>query len=70
VWGCARNLDARVLGTGLVFVTAYVVTACRWHLDRAPHGFAATVQQLVAAQFLAAAIALAIFRVLTLREES
>jgi len=69
VWGCAKNLDSRVLGVALLVVAAYVATATHWHVDRAPHGFDTTVQQFVVAQFLAAAFALGMFRVATWRSD-
>jgi hypothetical protein len=51
---------------GIVMVTApvasYALTHARWHLDRAPGGFAATVQQCVVAQFVSVALALLLFR--------
>jgi hypothetical protein len=70
VWGCARNLDPRVLIVALVLVTGYAATAGRWHLDRAPHGFDATVQQFVVAEFVAVALAVAIFRTLVRHDET
>ena len=56
-WAAARNLDARLLGAALLVASTYRATAPLWHLDHAPGGFQATVQQLVAA-----AMALAVFR--------
>lgn len=47
------------LAGALALVTAYRASAACWHLDRAPHGFAITIQQLVVAQFVAAALAVA-----------
>lgn len=61
-WACARGLDLRVLLGALVVVTAYRVTSPLWHVDRAPAGFHTTVQQLVVAELVAAAIALGLFR--------
>ena len=61
IWACARELDVRVFGVALALVTLYRVTAFRWHLDQAPHGFQNTVQQLVVMQFAAVALGLLIF---------
>lgn len=69
VWAGARNLDARPLVLALVVVSLYLATSGRWHLDRPPHGFAATVQQLVVAQFIAVAFAMAVFRVTAQHEQ-
>jgi hypothetical protein len=66
-WACAADLDARLLGVALGVLTAYRVTASRWHLDHAPGGFHTTVQELVVAQFVAAALALAFARVFWIR---
>ena len=43
-------------------VASYALTHAHWHLDRAPGGFAATVQQCVVAQFVSVALALLLFR--------
>jgi hypothetical protein len=43
-------------------MTAYRATASAWHLDQAPHGFQTTIQELVVAQFIAAALGLLVFR--------
>jgi hypothetical protein len=61
-WACARRLDPYLLVLAFLLVTFYRVTAPMWHLDRAPGAFRATVQQLVVAQLVAAAIALGVFR--------
>ena len=61
-WACARDLDLRVLLGALLVVTAYRLTSQMWHLDRAPGGFHATVQDLVVAELFAAALALGLFR--------
>jgi hypothetical protein len=61
IWACARGLDARVLGAALILLTVYRLTASRWHLDHSPHGFQATVQQLVVFQFAASAFGLLVF---------
>ncbi len=65
VWACARRLDLRLLVSALLVVTAYRVTAPFWHVDVAPHGFAFPVQDLVLAQFVAAALALPLYRGMT-----
>lgn len=61
-WACARDLDLRVLLGALVVVTVYRLTSPMWHLDRAPAGVHATVQDLVVAELFAAALALGLFR--------
>jgi hypothetical protein len=60
VWACARGLDLRLLVLALVGVTLYRVTSPLWHVDRAPG--AISIQQLVVMQFMAAALALGVFR--------
>ena len=65
VWACARRLDLRLLVGALLVVTAYRVTAPLWHMDAAPHGFLFRVQDLVLAQFVAAALALPLYRQMT-----
>jgi hypothetical protein len=65
VWACARRLDLRFLLGALLVVTAYRVTARFWQLDVAPHGFLFHVQDLVIAQFVAAALALPLYRGMT-----
>jgi hypothetical protein len=65
VWACARRLDLRLLVSALLVVTAYRVTAPFWHLDVAPHGFAFRIQDFVIAQFVAAALALPLYRMMT-----
>jgi len=65
VWACAQRLDLRVLLTALLLVTGYRVTAGLWHLDLPPHGFALRVQDIVIAQFVAAALALPLYRHVT-----
>jgi hypothetical protein len=65
VWACARRLDLRLLVSALLVVTAYRVTAPFWHLDVAPHGFAFRIQDFVIAQFIAAALALPLYRTMT-----
>ncbi len=62
VWACAHQLDARVLVAVLACVTLYRATSPLWHLDRAPGGYAISIQQLVVAQLVAAALALGVFR--------
>jgi hypothetical protein len=69
-WACARDLDLRLLVLAFLVVTAYRLTASMWHLDRAPGGYQATVQQLVVAQLVGAAIALAVWRSLKRPSES
>ena len=65
VWACARRLDLRLLVGSLLVVTAYRATAHCWHLDVAPHGFQLRVQDFVLAQFVAAALALPVYRGMT-----
>jgi len=62
IWGAsARPFGIVCVVGGAALVTAYAATASSWHLD--PMTFrAATVQQFVAAQFVAAAIAVGVFR--------
>jgi hypothetical protein len=62
VWACAHQLDARLLVAVLACVTLYRATSPLWHLDRAPGGSAISIQQLVVAQLVAAALALGVFR--------
>jgi hypothetical protein len=62
VWASANGLDVRLLAIAFVGVTLYRVTSPAWHLDHAPGGFHTSVQELVAAQFVAAALALGLFR--------
>jgi hypothetical protein len=70
LWGCARDLDSRWLALALVVVTVYRATALHWHLDRPPHGFQATVQELIVAQFIAVALGAALFRTLRQPDET
>jgi hypothetical protein len=65
VWACAGRLDLRLLVGALLVVTAYRATARFWQLDVAPHGFLFHVQDLVIAQFVAAALALPLYRGMT-----
>jgi hypothetical protein len=62
VWASADGLDVRVLVVALVGVTAYKLTSATWHVDRAPGGVYASIQELVVAQLVAAALALGLFR--------
>jgi hypothetical protein len=62
VWATATGLDARLLVLAFVGVTLYRLTSPMWHLDRAPNGFQSSVQELVVAQFVAAAVALGLVR--------
>jgi hypothetical protein len=62
VWASADGLDARLLVLAFLGVTLYRLTAPMWHLDQAPEGFHTSVQELVVAQFVGAAIALGLFR--------
>ena len=43
-------------------VAAYALTHAHWHVDRAPNGFAMTVQQCVVAQFVSVSLGLFAFR--------
>lgn len=58
----SRRVDVRALVVVAAGVALYRRTADHWHLDRAPHGYEATVQQLVVAQFVSIAVALLVFR--------
>jgi len=69
VWAAAGGLDARLLVIAFTGVTLYRVTSPMWHLDRAPGGFHTSVQDLVVAQLVAAALALGLFRTILLRPE-
>ncbi|MGO8995397.1 MAG: hypothetical protein ACLQVI_18935 [Polyangiaceae bacterium] len=62
VWASAAGLDTRLLVLAFLGVSAYRVTSSFWHLDHAPGGFHTSVQELVVAQFVAAALALGLFR--------
>jgi hypothetical protein len=62
VWASANGLDARLLVLAFLGVTLYRATGPMWHLDHAPGGFRASVQQLVVAQLVAAALAVGLFR--------
>jgi len=66
VWACAHKLDLRLLVFALATVTLYKATGRFWHLDVPPGGFAVRVQDLVVAQVGATALALAIYRQLTI----
>jgi len=63
-WACARDLNPYLLGLAFLVVTAYRMTSSMWHLDQAPGAFHATVQQLVVAQLVGAAIGLGLWRAL------
>lgn len=58
----SNRVDWRGLAIGAALVLLYRQTAEHWHLDHPPHGFEATVQQLVVAQFASIAVALLVFR--------
>jgi hypothetical protein len=62
VWATANRLDSRLFVAALFVMTAYRATAPAWHLDQSPHGFQTTIQQLVLAQFAAAAFGLLVFQ--------
>jgi len=63
VWACStRQLRVDWLWVMLCVLLLYRQTTPHWHLDHAPHAFQATVQQLVAAQFIAVATGLLAFR--------
>ncbi|HTQ48555.1 MAG TPA: hypothetical protein VMI75_37620 [Polyangiaceae bacterium] len=68
VWACARGLNVRLLVAALLVLTAYRATGRLWHLDAAPRGFVVPVQDFVLAQFVAAALALLVYRGMTRRE--
>ena len=69
VWAVADGLDAKVLVLAFVGVTLYRVTAPMWHVDQAPGGFHSSVQEIVVAQFVGAALALGLFRTLLVRAD-
>ncbi len=62
VWASAAGLDTRLLVLAFLGVTAYRMTSSIWHVDDAPGGFHTSVQECVVAQFVAAALALGVFR--------
>jgi hypothetical protein len=62
VWAVTDGLDAKLLFLAFAGVTLYRVTAPLWHLDHAPGGFQTSVQELVVAQFVGAALAVGLFR--------
>jgi hypothetical protein len=70
IWAAARDLDWRWLTLSLAIVTAYHATSAHWHLDRAPHAFTFTVQQVVVAEALASAVALAVFHALASKKST
>jgi hypothetical protein len=69
VWASAGGLDARLLVLAFVGVTLYRVTSPMWHLDHAPGGFHTSVQELVVAQFVGAALAVGLFRTALVRAD-
>jgi hypothetical protein len=69
VWAAAGGLDARLLLLAFAGATLYRMTAPMWHLDRAPGGFHTSVQELVVAQLVGAALALGLFRTAMARAE-
>jgi hypothetical protein len=62
VWASAAGLDTRLLVLAFLGVTIYRVTAPIWHVDHVPGGVQTSVQEFVVAQFVAAALALGVFR--------
>ena len=63
VWACSkRQLRVDWLLAMLCLLLLYRETTPHWHLDHAPRAFQATVQELVAAQFIAVATGLLAFR--------
>jgi hypothetical protein len=65
VYVCAARrveLHRVVLVTSVI--AFYAVTHAFWHVDRAPIGFTATVQQCVVAQYVSVMLALLVFRAL------
>jgi hypothetical protein len=62
VWAAAEALNPKLLVLAFLGVTLYRASAPAWHLDHAPGGFQTSIQELVVAQFVAAALALAVFR--------
>jgi len=60
VWASANDLDPRVLVIAFIGVTLYRLTSPLWHLDAAT--FHTSVQELIVAQLVAAALALGLFR--------
>jgi hypothetical protein len=69
VWACAERLDWRLLAAAALLVVLYRATGKLWHLDVAPHGFVVSVQDLVMAQCVGAAVALLLYRNATLRRD-
>jgi hypothetical protein len=69
VWASVNGLDARLLVLAFLGLTLYRATAPMWHLDHAPGGFHTSVQELVVAQLVAAALALGLFRTATARAD-
>ena len=65
VWACARGLDLRLLVVALLVMATYRATGRFWHLDAAPRGFLVSVQDLVIAQLVCAAVALPLYRWMT-----
>ena len=63
VWACAtRGPRVDWLWSMLCVLLLYRQTTPHWHLDHPPHVFQVTVQELVAAQFVALATGLLAFR--------
>jgi hypothetical protein len=61
VWACVNRRDLRLLVAALAIALLYRATGRFWHLDAAPLGFLVTVQDLVVAQFVCAALALPLY---------
>jgi len=63
VWACAsKPLRMCLLLEMLGLLLLYHATGQHWHADHAPHAFRASIQELVAAQVIAAATGLLAFR--------
>ena len=62
VWACDGGLNVWLLFVAFAGLTVYRATAPLWHLDRAPIPYHTSIQELVVAQFVAAAFALGLFR--------
>ncbi len=68
VWACAsKPVRTYLLLEMFGLLLLYRATGHLWHLDRAPHVFRASIQELVAAQVIAAATGLLAFRKFSLQ---
>jgi hypothetical protein len=58
----SRSVSPYMLIVMFGLLLGYRITGQLWHVDRAPHLFQASIQELVAAQVIAAATGLLAFR--------